>query len=469
MALRISKRFLALAMLAGCAGAMHSTAAFTQPAAAVSGLQVDTRYFTLSNGLKVVLSRDTSVPTATVAVYYGIGFRLEPRNRTGFAHLFEHLMFMGSENVPRGMFDRWMYNAGGINNGSTRFDFTNYFEVVPKNALDLVLWMEADRMARPVIDQSVLKSQQGVVSNEVKVNVLNQPYGNWLMMDLPMLANTNWHNAHNFYGDLADLEAATVPDAKDFFRNYYRPGNAVMVVAGDIDYDQTRGLIERYFSPIPAVPAPPAVDISEPRQTKEKRKTVLDKLAPKPGFSAAWHLPQRGTPEWFAMGLIDQLMVQGSDSRLYKSLVQDAGFAGELQAGINYPLGNMFNYQGPMFWTVALVHDADKSPKAIEAALDREISRLQSATVSAAELNRARTKIRSFLYDQAENGTRFGLVDLLASYALFDNDPAAVNRIEAGFAAVTPALIRRTAREYLRTTNRSILLVEPGAQAGAKE
>jgi zinc protease len=468
MASRFGMRILGLALLAGCAGALQPTAAPAQSTLA-SGLQVDTRYFTLPNGLKVVLSRDTSVPSATVAVYYGIGFRIEPRNRTGFAHLFEHLMFMGSENVPRGMFDRWMYNAGGFNNGSTRFDFTNYYEVVPKNALDLVLWMEADRMARPVIDQAVLKSQQGVVANEVKVNVLNQPYGNWLMMDLPMLANTNWHNAHNFYGELADLEAATVPDAKDFFRNYYRPGNAVVVVAGDIDYDQTRALITRYFAPIPSVPAPPPTDISEPRQTAEKRKSVVDKLAPKPGFSAAWHIPARGTPEWYAMGLIDQLMVQGNDSRLYKALVQDAGFAGELQAGINYPLGNMFNYQGPMFWTVALVHDADKSPKAIEATIDREIGRLQSEPVSATELARARTKIRSFLYDQAENGTRVGLVDLLATYALFDNDPSAVNRIEAGFAAVTPELIQRTAREFLRTTNRSILLVEPGAQSAAKE
>jgi zinc protease len=458
-----------VALLALVAGAVPLAAAQAQSAPLASGLQVETRYFTLPNGLKVVLSRDTSVPTATVAVYYGIGFRLEPRNRTGFAHLFEHLMFMGSENVPRGKFDSWMYNAGGINNGSTRYDFTNYYEVVPKNALDLVLWMEADRMARPAIDEAVLKSQQGVVANEVKVNVLNQPYGSWLMMDVPMLANTNWYNAHNFYGDLADLEAATVTDAKDFFRNYYRPGNAVLVVAGDIEYEGVRTLIERYFASIPSVAAPAGVDISEPRQATEKRKTVMDKLAPKPGFSAAWHVPPRGSPEWYAMGLIDQLMVQGSDSRLYKTLVQEQGFTGGLQAGINYPLGNMFNYQGPMIWTVALVHDADKSPKAIEAAIDREIARLQAEPVSAAEIDRARTKIRSFLYDQAENGTRFGLVDLLASHALFDDDPSAVNRIEAGFAAVTPALIQKTAREYLRSTNRSILLVEPAPKSAAKE
>ncbi len=441
------------------AAALPAVATAATPA--VSGLKVETRYFTLPNGLRVVLSRDATVPTATVGVYYGIGFRVEPRNRTGFAHLFEHLMFMGSQNVPRGKFDSWMYNAGGINNGSTRFDFTNYYEVVPKNALDLVLWMEADRMARPVIDESVLKSQQGVVANEVKVNVLNQPYGGWPWIDMPMLANTNWHNSHNFYGELADLEAATVPDAKDFFRQYHRPGNAVLVVAGDIDYDATRTLIERYFTPISAVAAPPPADISEPRQTAERRGVRKDPLAPRPAFTAAWHVPERGTPQWYAMGLIDQLMAQGSDSRLYKTLVQKNGVASELNAGINIGVGNMYNYRGPMLWTLALVHDSDKKPAAIESLLDGEIGRLQAELVPRAELDRARTKIRSNLYDAAENGTRFGLIDLLASYALFDNDPAAVNKIEEGFAAVTPDLVRQTAREYLRKTNRSILLIEP--------
>ena len=449
----------AIALAALGTGAAHAQPA---PAAATAqGLQIDTDYFTLPNGLRGVLARDATVPTATVAVYYGIGFRVEPRDRTGFAHLFEHLMFMGSENVPRGAFDRNLYNAGGVNNGSTRFDFTNYFEVAPSNALDLMLWMEADRMARPVIDLAVLTSQQGVVGNEVRVNVLNQPYGGWPWIDLPMLANENWHNSHNFYGELGDLEAATVEDARDFFGRFYRPNNAVLVVAGDIDPEATRATIERYFGPIPRGEPVELPDISEPRQMQEKFRVRRDPLAPRPAYSMAYHVPPRGTPEWYAMGLIDQMLVQGQDSRLHRRLVQQTGITGEVDGGINIGLGNMFNYRGPMLWTVAFVHDPGRTREEIETAIGAEIEALRAQPVSAAELDRARTKMRSFLYGQVDSGTRFGLVDLLASYALFDDDPAAVNRIEAGFAAVTPELVQRTAQEYLRPANRSVLLVEP--------
>jgi zinc protease len=223
--------------LAGCASTPGTSvlAASAAPVESVSSLNIETRYTTLPNGLKVVMSREPSVPTATVAVYYGIGFRIEPRDRTGFAHLFEHLMFQGSENAPKGVFIDAINSAGGTLNGSTRFDYTNYFQVVPSNALEKVLWLEADRMARPVINQEVLENQHGVVANEVKVNVLNQPYGGWPWLDMPQLANENWYNAHNFYGELADLEAATVEDAKEFFDSFYRPNNAVVVVASDID------------------------------------------------------------------------------------------------------------------------------------------------------------------------------------------------------------------------------------------
>ncbi len=238
--------------LAACATSpQDGSGAVQTSASAPAGLRIDSQYYKLPNGLKVVLSRDPSVPTATVGVYYGIGFRIEPRNRTGFAHLFEHLMFQGSQNAPKGTFDKIIYNSGGVNNGSTRFDFTNYYEVVPSNALESVLWVEADRMRMPAINETVLKNQQGVVANEVKVNVLNQPYGGWPWIDMPMLANENWHNAHNFYGDLADLEAATVEDATQFFKSFYRPNNAVLVVAGDIDYAQTRRWIDRYFGGVP--------------------------------------------------------------------------------------------------------------------------------------------------------------------------------------------------------------------------
>ncbi len=434
---------------------------------ATEKLHVETQYFTLANGLKVVLAKDSIAPTVTVGVYYGIGFRVEPKERTGFAHLFEHLMFQGSKHAPKGVFDTTITNSGGVNNGSTRFDFTNYYEVVPSSALDRMLWLEADRMANPVIDDVVLKNQQGVVGNEIKVNVLNQPYSTWPWIDLPMLANVNWYNSHNFYGELTEVEAATVPDARSFSEAFYRPSNAVLVVAGDLDYAATRAAIEKYFGPIAKKPAVAQPDISEPRQTAEKFKSRVDALAPKPGYAAGYHVPARGTPEWYAMGLIDQMLVQGDDSRLYRKLVQETGIAGEVGGGINADLGNMFNYRGPMLWSFSFTHDPSHSTAEITKAVDSVIEDLRSKPVTQAELDRARTKLRSELYGTIDGSGRVGLVDLLAVYALFDNDPDAINRIEQGFAKVTPALIQKTAQEYLRSTNRSIYVIEPGAAAGA--
>jgi predicted Zn-dependent peptidase len=454
---------VALAALA-VSGAAPARPPAKSSAAAVT---IDTQYYTMPNGLKVVLSKDAIAPTVTVAVYYGIGFRVEPKNRTGFAHLFEHLMFQGSEHAPKGTLIGTVNNSGGVLNGSTRFDFTNYYEAAPSNALERLLWLEADRMANPVINDTVLKNQQGVVGNEIKVNVLNQPYSTWPWIDLPMLANSNWYNSHNFYGDLTQVEAATVADAKEFSATFYRPNNAVLVIAGDIDYPGARALVEKYFGGIKASAPVALPDISEPRQTEEKFRSRVDALAPKPGWAMAYHMPARGTPEWYAMGLIDQLLVQGKDSRLQRKLVQDTGIAGNVEGGINASLGNMFNYRGPMLWSVNFAHDPKHSQAEIKAAVDSTIEELRTKPVPAAELDRARTKIRSTLYSLIDSTARIGLVDLLACYALFDNDPSAVNRIDDGFAKVTPALIQKTAQEYLRPGNRSIYVIEPGAKPSA--
>src|SRR6478672_7776315 len=232
-------------------------------------LQVPVTYYKLANGLKVVLSPDKTAPTIAVGVYYNIGFRIEPKNRTGFAHLFEHMMFQGSENLGKMEFIQLVQKNGGILNGSTRFDFTNYFETVPSHKLETMLWAEADRMKGLKITQDNLTNQQGVVKNEVKVNVLNQPYGGFPWLDLPQYANVNWQNAHNFYGDLTDLDAATLADAKAFFTTYYAPNNAALVITGDFEPKQGLALVQKYFSAIPSQPQPPAPDLAEPRQTEE--------------------------------------------------------------------------------------------------------------------------------------------------------------------------------------------------------
>src|SRR6185503_4378279 len=250
-----------------------------------SGVQVPIEYHKLDNGLKVVLSPDHSSPKAVVAIYFNIGFRIEPRDRTGFAHLFEHMMFQGSENLGKMEFIKLVQSNGGVLNGSTRFDFTNYFEVVPAHTLETALWAEADRMKGLAITADNLKNQQEVVKNEVKVNVLNQPYGGFPWLDLPQYANTNWYNSHNFYGDLKDLDAATLEDVSSFFKTFYAPNNAVLVVVGDFDPAQTKLWVEKYFAPIPSAALPAKADISEPRQEKEKRASKDDKLATRPALA----------------------------------------------------------------------------------------------------------------------------------------------------------------------------------------
>jgi zinc protease len=430
------------------------------PRSAAGGLQVPVEYHKLDNGLKVVISRDTTAPVATVAVYYNIGFRNEPRDRTGFAHLFEHMMFQASENLGKMEFARLVQSNGGVFNGSTRFDFTNYFEIVPAHVVETVLWAEADRMRGLAITQENLTNQQGVVTNEVKVNVLNQPYGGFPWLDMPQYANTNWHNAHNFYGDLKDLDAATLDDVKSFFEKYYAPSNAALVVVGDVDPVQTLGWIRKYFGPLPKRPTPQQPDISEPRQEKEKRATKADLLATRPALAASWHMPARNTPEYYAMGLIDQILVQGKDSWLSQSLVQDKGLTGEVAGGINL-LGHQFNISGPILLDVYVFHDKDKTPDQILAAVDAEVQKLQTTPVDKATLDRARVKVRSALYDAVDGFFGFGRADFLASYALFDDDPSKINALEAEFAKVTPELIQKAAREYLRTTNRTVLTIDP--------
>jgi len=460
------KSLTRVALISGAAALLAAGGALASPAgeAGARSFSVPVEYRKLPNGLKVVLSRDTSSPKAVVAVYYNIGFRIEPKDRTGFAHLFEHMMFQGSGNLGKMEFIRLVQSNGGVLNGSTRFDFTNYFEIVPSNAVETALWAEADRMKGLQINQENLKNQQEVVKNEVKVNVLNRAYGGFPWLDLPQYSNVNWFNSHNFYGDLKDLDAATLDDVSKFFKTFYAPNNAVLVVVGDFESKPINAWIDKYFAEIPTAQLPAKPDISEPRQEKEKRASKDDSLATRPALAVGYHTPKRNTPEYFAMGLLDQILVQGKDSRLYQALVQKAGLTGDVEGGINSGLGNMFNIDGPTLWDVSLFHDKDKSSDQILAAIDEEIGKIRNAPVTQEELDRAMVKIRSGLYDNLEGFFGFGRADLLASFALFDDDPQAINRIEENFRKVTPALLQKTAQEYLRPENRTVLVVVPKAE-----
>jgi len=424
--------------------------------------KVPVEYYKLPNGLRVVLSQDHTSPTVCVAVYYRIGFRVEPKDRTGFAHLFEHMMFQGSQNLGKMEFFKMVQQNGGVLNGSTRFDFTNYFEILPSNKLETALWAEADRMNGLAVTEDNLKNQQGVVGNEVKVNVINRPYGGFPWLDMPQYANTNWYNAHNFYGDLKDIEAATLTDVQAFFKTYYAPNNAALAVVGDFEPKQAREWIEKYFGGIRESNLPPQPDLSEPKQDKEKRASRVDPLAKRPAIAVAYHMPERNTPEYYAMGLLDQILIEGDDSLEYQELVQKQGLTAQVNGGINY-LGNMYNYKGPMLFMADLRYDPATSPDAIVKAFDSAIEPIRNKPVDKAVLDRARVKLRSDLYDNMGTLGGFGLADLLASFALFDDNPGRINSLLSEFDKVTPELIQKTAQEYLRPGNRTVLVLETKA------
>ena len=459
---------LAVVVFCGCQQAQEPTAqphpAEVHPGSTVSEFQVPVQYHKLDNGLKIVLSQDMTTPIVTVAIYYNIGFRIEPRDRTGFAHLFEHMMFQGSQNLGKLEFVKLIQRNGGVLKPSTRFDFTNYYEIVPAHKLETILWAEADRMRSLDITQENLTNQQGVVKNEVKVNVLNTPYGGFPWLDMPQYANENWHNAHNFYGDLDDLDAASLEDVADFFQRFYVPNNAAVVIVGDFDYDNALAMVEEYFGDIASSPQKIVLpDISEPRQEKAKRASRLDPQATKPGFAFAYHVPERLTPEWYAMGLLDQILLQGEDSLMYQSLVKNEGITSDISGGINALLGNMLNYQGPMLWLASFIHDADVEEERIVATIDNVIESVRDAPVDAEVLRRAKVKWRSSFYNNVSATFGFGRADLLASLALFDDKPDRINSFEAEIDKVTSELVQETAQKYLRSSNRTILVLEAGA------
>ena len=445
----------------GCLGAAVPAGAQSPPGGA---FHVPVHYNKLPNGLRVVVSEDHSSPVVTVEVMYRIGFRVEPKGRTGFAHLFEHMMFQGSGQVGKFEHVQIVNSNGGTLNGSTRFDYTNYFEVMPSNTLKLAMWLEADRMRSLKVTPENLKNQQNVVSEEVRVNVLNQPYASFEWLNLPQKANTNWYNAHNFYGDLSELEAATIEDVQKFFDTYYAPNNAVLVVAGDTTPDEVTRLATKHFGGIPARPIPPAPDVSEPPQTAEKRFTEEDHLARTPALAVGYHLPERLTKDFFALSLLDPLLVGDESARLYQKLVKDTQIASSVQGSFNL-LGNNFDFNGPMLYTIRVDYNNDRKGDDVLSAVDEVIREVQQKGIGADELKRARVAFMSTFFDEMEGGIipGFGRANLLAAFALFDDDPDKINTILQELDKVTPGEVQAAAVKYLVPANRTSIDRRPAA------
>jgi zinc protease len=429
------------------------------------GFKVPVEYFTLPNGLKVVVSPDHAAPVVLVEVIYNIGFRVEPKGRTGFAHLFEHMMFQGSAQVKKMEHVGLMQEAGGQVNGSTRFDYTNYFQVLPSNALERAIWLEADRMRSLDVSAENLKNQQNVVSEEVRVNVLNQPHGGFEWIEIWQRANTNWHNAHNFYGDLAELESATLDDVRNFFKTYYAPNNAVLTVAGDTTAAEVRALAEKHFGSIPRQAVPPAADVSEPPQTASKHFTRQDKLARTPALAVAWHLPARFSKDFYALSVLDPLLNSDDSARMYRKLVREDRLAMASQGGFNF-LGTNWDMRGPMLYTMRVDYLNDKSAEDVLASIERVLSEVRDKGVTPAELAQAKTTMRSGFLDELESGgmPRFGRANLLGVLALFDDDPGKINTILGEVEKVTVEDIKAAAGRWLIPANRTSIDSRPASK-----
>jgi predicted Zn-dependent peptidase len=353
---------------------------------------------TLPNGLRVVLAPDHSAPVVGVAVLYDVGFRSEPEGRTGFAHLFEHLMFQGSANLEKLAHFRYVQSSGGTFNGSTHPDYTNYFEALPSNALERGLFLEADRMLSPRITEENLANQIAVVKEEIRVNVLNRPYGGFPWLELPPVLFDTFPNAHNGYGDFVDLESATIDDAADFFRRYYAPANAVLTVAGEFDPQETLELIEKHFGGIPQRKAVKRPDFGEPPLTEQRRASAMDPHAPIPAVALGYRVadPVRDLDAHLANVLLTEVLSDGDASRLQRRLVQRDHLVTDVSAYLG-EFGDPFDERDPTPLTIS-AHYADAgSLDRILAAVDEELDRVANDGLEAGELDRVRTKLASVL------------------------------------------------------------------------
>jgi predicted Zn-dependent peptidase len=415
----------------------------------------------LDNGLTVIVTEDHSSPTVGVSVVYHVGMRLEPKNRTGFAHLFEHLMFQGTPGAPKGVFDKTITGGGGMNNGSTRPDFTNYIETAPVSSLEPILWLEADRMKTLDFNAKTLKNQQDVVKEEIRVNVKNQPYGGFYWLDISQQAFQKWENNHDGYGSFEDLEGASLDDVRAFHRDYYGPNNAVLAIAGDVTPAQGFALAQKYFGKIPKRATPAAGDFSEPLNTQEKRIEQSDPLAQVPAVAAAWKAPVRGSRDQAAVAVLAQLLAGGDASLFYQGLVKGREIA--LNVNTMFGLVGPFEYDGPTLLTVFALYKPGSSADAMLAAMDEEIGKVAKGGVDDATLKRVKTRMLASWYNQME--AFINRADTLAKLQTIWGDANVANKIPGWIEGVTSDDIKRVAGTYLVASNRTVIDRKPVAKA----
>ena len=411
--------------------------------------------FTLANGLRVVLSPDRAIPVVSVAVYYDVGSRNEREGRTGFAHLFEHMMFQGSENVPKAAHFQYIFNAGGTMNGTTSTERTNYFETLPSNYLPLAFWLESDRMRSLKVTQENLDNQRSAVQEEKRLRYDNQPYVN-AFLRINELIFKNPANAHSTIGSMEDLDAATIDDVQEFFRIYYAPNNAVLTIVGDFESDEATALVRKYFESIPSQPTPPSVDVSEPEDVAQSSEVYDDKLAPAPAFVLGWKIPPRRTQDFYALSLAADLIFEGDSSRLYQKLVKGDESVVSIQGGID-------ERRGPSALYIFALPKPGEEVAEIRDQIFDEIRSLRTSGPSAEEME----KLQNSLCNDVVRGRQSTMyrAQRLAEYALYDGDPTLFDSELDQYLAITPEQIRSAVERYLDVENRVVLDIVPAASA----
>jgi zinc protease len=417
--------------------------------------------FTLGNGLRVVLSPDRSAPVVGVAVVYDVGIRSEPEGRTGFAHLFEHLMFQGSENLEKLAHFRHVQGAGGTFNGSTHLDYTDYYEELPAGGLERALFLEADRMRGPRLTEENLRNQVDVVKEEIRVNVLNRPYGGFPWLKLPPVMFETFANAHDGYGSFEDLESATVEDAQGFFDRYYACGNAVLSVAGDFDVAEATAMIERHFGDVQARPAPALPDFAEPGLTEEKRESYIDRIAPLPAVAAGWGVPDpiASFDKYLPYAVLAEVLTDGDASRLVERLVQRDRSATNLGGYIGF-MGDEYQVRNP----TALLLQAHMPPggdagKVLQT-IDEELDRLTNDGLKPGELDRTQARMATRLLQGTDDV--LGRAQPMAVLELQRGRPGLLNELPKLVSEVTDEQIVAAAAT-LRPECRASVEVIPGA------
>jgi predicted Zn-dependent peptidase len=421
---------------------------------------------TLANGLRVLIVPDPSTPVVAVAVHVDVGFRSEPEGRTGFAHLFEHLMFQGSESLEKLAHFRHVQGSGGIFNGSTHQDYTDYFEVLPAAALERALFLEADRLRAPRLTEENLRNQVDVVKEEIRLNVQNRPYGGFPWILLPPVLYDTFPNAHNGYGDFSELEQATVDDAAAFFDTYYAPGNAQLTVAGYLDVDETLALVEKHFGDVPARPAPDRPAFGEPIPSGERRRVVPDAQAPLPALALGYRLPDPVTDldGYLAHALLATVLGDGEAARLERRLVHADGLVTDVSAsaGLFGPL----DARDPDTFTITAMHPVGVDPDRVLAAVDEELDKLAAAGPTPDELARQVARWSAGMH-QENDRVMYRMLGLGARELLYGRAELS-DELPARLGAITPDQVGAAAAA-LRGSGRGVLLVEPGAQPDSED